>query len=101
MVSADSIASVAFGAVKSGVCQLDELNRIACVAWKFCDAEADRNMMRRRFPVHIRACCGGKGVLLDGGAHAFGGNESLRAICVEQKCGELFAAETRRDIARA
>src|SRR5216683_894424 len=86
-ISADTIAPAALGPIKRGVGHFHQLNGIARV-FRICrDADADRHAVHtRRFttpPSH-----GGEFLLLDGRSDAFGRNQSLRVISIQQKRGE-------------
>jgi hypothetical protein len=97
-VSADAVSAFAFGAVKRRISHFDEFNRVARIVGKRRDADADGNAM---FFVEFAVPDDAEHLIFDFRANSFRRDQALSEFGVEQKRGELFAAETRRRVAAA
>src|SRR5688572_28024613 len=95
-VGANAVATLTFRPVKGGIGYFDELDRVARIARKRCDANTYRHVMcLRGAPVPYHA----EFLLRDGVADTFRSDQPLSEVGVKQKGCEFLAAEPRRGVA--
>src|SRR6202040_3355027 len=82
-ISADPVATVAFGPIESRICQFHQFNGIARVVRERSNANANCNVVRLQFSGRSFTHCS-KFVFLDRQTHALRSNQTLSVVRVEK-----------------